>query len=86
MFDDIPDRLDKYPGGDPFGRNLLDDIHTLSLHRVHYMFVRISGRVDTMLEAFHQVYQEPGTFTVVDCPTEDPELTEYISGPDSEGE
>jgi hypothetical protein len=86
MFDDIPDRLDKYPGGDPFGHNLLKDMYMLSLNRVHYMFVRISGRVDTMLECFHQVYQEPGTFTVIDCPTEESELESYISEPDSAGE
>lgn len=80
MFDDYPGRLDRFPGENPYGHNLLEDMKELSRNRVHYMFVRISSRVDTMLEMFHQVYESPGTFTVVDLPEE------YTSEPDSVGE
>jgi hypothetical protein len=84
MFNDVEDRYDQYPGEDPFGNNLLDDMKELSKMRVHYMFVRISERVDTMLELMHQVYDLPGTFTVVDCPVYDSES--YTSEPDSVAE
>lgn len=81
MFNDVEDRYDEYPGEDPFGNNLLEDMSDLSKMNVHYMFVRLSERVDTMLETFDQVYHGPGTFTVVDCPT-----SPYTSDPDSVGE
>jgi hypothetical protein len=82
MFDDVKGRLDKYPGENPSGHDLLEDMYTLSRSRVQYMFVRISERVDTMLELFRQVYDLPGTFRIVDCPRD----ASYTSEPDSVGE
>jgi len=73
---------DRFPDGDPMGKDLLADVRTFSLMPCEYTFFRITPLVDTMLSLMDEVYIGSGKFTVNDL-----DATEtYISEPDSEEE
>ena len=58
---------DRYPQGDPDGRDPCNFIHQLSDLNIDYTFVRVHNSTDTMLEAFHNSYtSSSGTFKVLD--------------------
>jgi hypothetical protein len=55
---------DRYPQGDPNGIDPLEMMKYFSDREFTYTFVRINSSTDTMLEAFHNVYNAP--FVVLD--------------------
>jgi hypothetical protein len=55
---------DRYPQGDPSGIDPLAIMKHFSDREFTYTFVRINSSTDTMLEAFHNVYNAP--FVVLD--------------------
>lgn len=77
-----PEVDDKYPMGDPNGKDLLKDVHTFSCMPADYTFFRINSLVDTMLSLMDESYTGGGIFMVEELDTTET----YISGPDSEEE
>lgn len=76
------DVWDKFPNGDPQGRDLLADVHKFSCMPADYTFFRINSLVDTMLSLMDEAYTGGGIFMVEDLDTTET----YTSGPDSEEE
>jgi hypothetical protein len=73
---------DRFLNGDPRGFNVLEDMRTLALMGIHYMFLRISPDTDTMLHVFRQVYVGP-RFEVSEF---EDEFSQSSDEPDSAGE
>jgi hypothetical protein len=58
---------DRYPQGDPNGRNPETIIHQLSILGIDYTIVRVDTSTDTMIELFHNSYtNQQCTFRVLD--------------------
>ena len=55
---------DRFPGGDPDGRNPLDTMSFLSDQGIAYTFVKINPTTDTMIEQFSNCYSDK--FKVLD--------------------
>lgn len=65
---------DRYPAGDPSGRNPLDSISKLFQRGIDYTFIQINHSTDTMVEQFSNSYLEAGRFKVLDLQGQQPEL------------
>lgn len=86
---------DRFPSGDPDGRDPRDSIEKFSYLNMNYTFVKISKDTDMMINEFERCYRQGGTFKVLDLmpqtkrqcrrrPTGDPEnmtmsLTESVT-------
>jgi hypothetical protein len=57
---------DRFPSGDPDGRDPRDSVEKFSFLNMMYTFVKISHDTDKMLEEFEKCYKQGGTFTVLD--------------------
>lgn len=57
---------DRYPRGDPEGFDPRDFVERMSLLDIHFTFVKIHPRTDTMIEQFDNCYAKGGSFKVID--------------------
>ncbi len=57
---------DRYPRGDPEGFEPRDFVEKMSFEEIHFTFVKIHHRTDTMIEQFHNCYAKGGSFKVID--------------------
>lgn len=58
---------DRFPDGDPDGKDPQDSLAFLALQDVDFTFVRITSSTDKMIDVFHDVYREEGgLFKVID--------------------
>lgn len=60
---------DRFPKGDPGGRDPLDYIRVFSELEIHYTFIRINESTDTMVDYFQSVCVGPGKFRVLTIPS-----------------
>ncbi len=60
------DISDRFPSGDPDGRDPRDSIEKFSFLDINYTFVKISRDTDMMIREFERCYKQGGTFTVLD--------------------
>ena len=57
---------DRFPQGDPEGKNPLTTLQSLSEDGIDYTFIKINDSTNTMIREFHSVYTGPGQFQVMD--------------------
>lgn len=57
---------DRFPSGDPEGRDPRDSVEKFSFLNMNYTFVKISRDTDRMIHEFERCYRQGGTFTVLD--------------------
>lgn len=57
---------DRFPQGDPEGKDPLNMMRRFSEDNVDYTFVKINDSTNIMLKEFHDVYTGPGQFSVAD--------------------
>jgi hypothetical protein len=57
---------DRFPQGDPEGKELLGFLQRFSERNIDYTFVKINDSTNIMLKQFHDVYTGPGEFSVID--------------------
>lgn len=58
---------DRYPEGDPEGKDPRRLLRQLALQEIDYTFVRITSSTDMMLDVFHKIYtRNGGQFRVID--------------------
>lgn len=57
---------DRYPDGDPEGKNPLWFMGEFSKNNIDYTFIKINDSTNIMLKQFHDVYTGPGQFSVID--------------------
>ena len=62
---------DRYPRGDPSGVDPREYVERLSFLDVQYTFVRITDDTDKMVGVFHDVYNQGGSFRVIDLVPQD---------------
>ena len=60
---------DRFPRGDPNGKDPLEYIRAFSELKIHYTFIRINESTDTMLDQFQSVCIGPGRFHVLTIPS-----------------
>lgn len=63
---------DRYPNGDPEGFDPRDFVEKMSFEEIHFTFVKIHHRTDTMIEQFHNCYAKGGSFKVIDLRAQQP--------------
>jgi hypothetical protein len=71
---------DRFPEGDPNGRNPMEQMNVLASMGIDFTMFRVTKHVDTMIEKFHQAYQDEkatGKFKVLDVEKQLKELSEY---------
>ncbi len=68
-----PKVSDRYPNGDPEGFDPRDFVEKMSFEDIHFTFVKIHPRTDTMIEQFHNCYAKGGSFNVIDLKGQDRE-------------
>lgn len=56
---------DRFPQGDPDGRDPRDSISEISDLGFHYTFIKITSSTDTMIDVFHNVWVGSGNFRVL---------------------
>jgi len=58
---------DRFPDGDPDGKDPRDSLRHLAQQEVEFTFVRITSSTDMMIDVFHEFYmREGGIFKVID--------------------
>ena len=57
---------DRFPQGDPEGKDPLNILQRFSEDNIDYTFIKINDSTNMMLKEFHHVYTGPGNFSVVD--------------------
>jgi hypothetical protein len=57
---------DRFPLGDPEGRDPRDSVEKFSFLNINYTFVKISRDTDMMIREFERCYKQGGTFKVLD--------------------
>lgn len=57
---------DRFPQGDPQGKDPLGILKSLSEDNIDYTFIKINDSTNIMLKEFHDVYTGPGEFQVMD--------------------
>jgi hypothetical protein len=63
----LPRVSDRFPDGDPDGKDPRESLQHLALQDVEFTFVRITSSTDTMIDVFHEVYtRNRGNFKVID--------------------
>lgn len=60
------DISDRFPLGDPDGRDPRDSVEKFSFLNINYTFVKISRDTDRMIREFERCYKQGGTFKVLD--------------------
>ena len=58
---------DRYPEGDPEGKEPRESLRHLARQDVEFTFIRITSTTDMMIDVFHEIYmREGGEFVVID--------------------
>ena len=58
---------DRFPEGDPDGKDIRESLRHLAWQDVTFTFVRITSSTDMMIDVFHEIYmREGGEFVVID--------------------
>lgn len=79
----LPRVSDRFPRGDPDGKDPKALLRHLADQDVEYTFVRITSSTDVMIDVFHEVYERAGgTFRVIDL---HPQTYDGRYGPVSNG-
>lgn len=63
----LPRVSDRFPDGDPDGKDPRESLRHLAWQEVEFTFVRITSSTDVMIDVFHEVYtHNGGNFRVID--------------------
>ena len=63
----LPRVSDRFPDGDPDGKDPRESLRHMAWQEVEFTFVRITSSTDVMIDVFHEVYtRNGGNFKVID--------------------